>query len=124
MEDIIDTNQQAPMPSNTPYFDGNLPNANATLVLGIISIATCWMYAIPGIVCGIIAIVLHKKNKAIYLTDPQMFQRSFKNSTTGNTCAIIGLSLSILFILLLVGYMIFVFTYLVPELENLSRYNR
>lgn len=44
-------------------FGGNqkLPNATATLVLGIVSIATCIFYGIPGIICGIIAIVSYKK---------------------------------------------------------------
>ena len=38
-----------------------LPNATAVLVLGILSIVTCWLYGIPGIIMGIIAIVLAQK---------------------------------------------------------------
>lgn len=81
-----------------------LPNANATLALGIISIATCWIYAVPGIVCGIIAIVLGNKDKAVYETDPAAYANSYKNSQAGKICGIIGLSLSGLFLL----YVIFV----------------
>lgn len=43
-----------------------LPNATATLVLGIISIVTCWLYGVPGLICGIIALVLFAKDKKIY----------------------------------------------------------
>jgi hypothetical protein len=77
--------------------------------LGIISIATCWLWGIPGSVCGIIALVLHKKDKALYLSDPERFENSFKTSKAGFICGIVGLSLSgfflviILFQLLLFG---------------------
>lgn len=90
--------------------NGNLPNATAVLVLGILSIVGCILYGIPGLVCGIIAMVLHKKDKQIYLTNPAMYEMSFKNSKAGYICAIIGLSLSILFILFLIAYVIIIFT--------------
>lgn len=96
---------------NTPYSgNGNLPNATAVLVLGIISIVGCVFYGIPGIVCGIIAMVLHKKDKQIYLTNPPLYEASFKNSKAGYVCGIIGLSLSILFFIFLIVYFVFIFT--------------
>lgn len=106
-QDLLDptVNQNSPQFSN-----GNLPNSTAVLVLGIISIVGCLFYAIPGIVCGIIAMVLHKKDKQIYLTNPPMYEASFKNSKAGYVCAIIGLTLSILFIVFLVIYFVFIFT--------------
>jgi hypothetical protein len=85
----------------------NLPNATAVLVLGIISIVGCFLYGIPGIVCGIIAMVLHKKDKQIYLTNPSKYEASFKNSKAGFVCGIIGLSLSILFFLIILAYFVF-----------------
>ena len=107
MSDLIDNNENN---SNFNYNQNfnqmgmELPNANAPLVLGIISIATCWLYGVPGLVCGIIAIVLHKKNKAVYVTNPGLYQNSYKNSNAGNVCAIIGVSLSSLwFIIALIG---------------------
>lgn len=98
MSEILDTN------SSNDSFTGNkkLPNATASLVLGIISIVTCWLYGIPGIICGIIAIILHKKDKQIYQEDPVSYQQSFKNSKAGFVCGIIGLILSGLYILLLI----------------------
>lgn len=77
----------------------NLPNATAVLVLGILSIVSCWLYGIIGVILGIIAIVLHKKDKAVYETNPAMYEQSFKNSKAGNICGIIGLILSGLMLL-------------------------
>ncbi|MFT5821403.1 MAG: hypothetical protein ACI8ZM_002656 [Crocinitomix sp.] len=86
-----------------------LPNATAVLVLGILSIVTCWIYAIPGVILGIIALSLHKSDKALYESNRVKYEASFANSNAGKICAIIGLSLSalfliyILFILVIVG---------------------
>lgn len=90
--------------------NGNLPNATAVLVLGIISIVGCIFYGVPGIVCGIIAIVLHKKDRDIYASNPSLYEASFKNSKAGYVCGIIGLSLSVLFVLILIVYLIFIFS--------------
>lgn len=79
-----------------------LPNSTAVLVLGIISIAGCIFYGIPGLVCGIIAIVLHKKDKIMYESNPSAYELSYKNSRAGFVCGIIGLSLSIFFLLLVI----------------------
>lgn len=84
-----------------------LPNASACLALGIISIATCWLYAIPGIVCGIIALVLHQKDKKLYLSNKQKYEQSFKSSKAGFVCGVIGLSLSaFMFIYFIVAFSI------------------
>ncbi len=47
-----------------PYYvqDRALPNGTATLILGILSIPICG----PGLILGIIAIVLHKKDRETY----------------------------------------------------------
>lgn len=82
--------------------DRTLPNATAVLVLGILSLVTCVFYGIIGIILGIIALVLHKKDKALYESDPIAFEKSFKNSKAGNVCAIIGLILSSLYFLFFV----------------------
>ena len=44
----------------------SLPNATAVLVLGILSLLTCICYGLPGIICGIIALILYAKVK--YMT--------------------------------------------------------
>ncbi len=73
-----------------------LPNATAVLVLGILSIVTCWLYGILGIILGVIALVLHKKDKDLYATNNSAYAASYKNSNAGKICAIVGLSLSAL----------------------------
>ncbi len=74
-----------------------LPNSTAVLVLGIISIVACIFYGLPGLICGIIALSLHKKDKTIYASDPSSYEASFKNSRAGYICAIIGTSLSAIY---------------------------
>ncbi len=84
-----------------------IANANAVLVLGIISIVGCIFWGIVGVVCGIIALVLHKKVKATYLSNKPMYENSYKNAQAGFVCAIIGTIISGLFML----YMIFIFVF-------------
>lgn len=102
MDELIDQD------NNNRGYDvpGDLPHSTTVLVLGIISIVTSIFYGIPGIVCGIIALVLHRKNTAIYRTNPYRFEQSYKNSTAGNICGIIGLSLSVLLMITMVGMVI------------------
>lgn len=106
MDDLLDT--KSTNNNNNNYIPGVLPNATTTLVLGIIAIVGCFMYAIPGLVCGIIAIMLHKKDKAIYLTDPERYENSYKTAKAGQVCGIVGLSLSAAFLLFLVIYFVFI----------------
>jgi predicted RND superfamily exporter protein len=76
-----------------------IPNANAILTLGILSIVGCGLYILPGLICGIIALSLFPKAKKTYLKDPSRFEDSFKNAKGGFVCAIIGTSLAALFFL-------------------------
>lgn len=82
---------------------GDLPNATAILVLGIISIAVCFFYGIPGIICGIIALSLYPNNRRMYESNPSYYAESFKNAKAGFVCAIIGLSLSVLTLILMIA---------------------
>lgn len=76
-----------------------LPNATPVLVLGIISIIGCFCYGIVGIICGIIALVLAKKDLTRYRQAPEQYTRgSYDNLNAGKVCAIIGLCLSVLFL--------------------------
>lgn len=93
MEEQLDSTNY----NSSNQFQQPLPNATAVLVLGIISIVGCIFYGVPGLICGIIAIVKHKKDKIIYQSNPAMYESSFKNSKAGNVCAIIGVSLSAIY---------------------------
>lgn len=101
-------NQQNPFPPQNGGFGNgmpqSLPNATLVLVLGILSIVTCCCYGIIGIILAIIALVLSKKDKFIYESNPNSYtESSYKNLKAGRICAIIGLILSILDLLLYVG---------------------
>lgn len=91
MEDLGEIKVPGSQQSSGPK---NLPNSSAVLTLGIISIVTCWLFGVVGIVCGIIAISLHGKDKRIYQSDPASYEQSYKNSQAGFICGIIGLCMS------------------------------
>lgn len=86
-----------------PGMQQPLPNATAVLVLGIISIVGCFCYGVIGIICGIIALILSGKDKNLYRANPAMYTPgSYNNLSAGRVCAIIGLVLSLLYIVLLI----------------------
>jgi len=81
----------------------NLPNATAVLILGIISIVTFCCYGVVGVICGIIAIVLAGKSLQLYNGNPDQYTpTSLSNLKAGRICAIIGLTLSVLYLIFIV----------------------
>lgn len=87
-----------------------LPNATAVLVLGIISIPTfCFCLGLVGMILGIIALSLAGKPKKMYLENPSLYtESSYKNLNAGKICAIIGLSLSSLILIIYLIYFLVV----------------
>ena len=101
-----------------------LPNATAILILGITSIPTACCGGIVGMICGIIALVLAKKDTALYRSMPDNFtQGSLDNLKAGKVCAIVGLSLAGLVIIYYVFIFILFGTMMItPEMfKNLSK---
>ena len=94
--------------TSSSVFDNNapkqaLPNATAVLILGIVSIVGCFCYGLVGFICGIIALVLASKDNARYIASPQLFTpASYSNLKGGRVCAIIGIILSSLYIILVI----------------------
>lgn len=78
-----------------------LPNTTLILVFGILSIVTCCCYGIIGLILGIVAIVLAKKSIAIYNASPEEYS-GIQNIKTGRILAIIGVVLSVLYLLFVV----------------------
>jgi hypothetical protein len=78
-----------------------LPNATAVLVLGILSILGCCFYAV-GIIFSIIALVMAKKDMAMYALNPESYD-NYGNLKTGRILAIIGLILNVLSIIIIVA---------------------
>ncbi|WP_243389327.1 CCC motif membrane protein [Avrilella dinanensis] len=95
-------NYQTQQDLNNPTGDGNfmqsnLPNATAVLVLGIVSIIGCCCYGIVGLICGIIGLVLAKKDMKLYQSNPNAYS-NYSNLNTGRILCIIGVILSALYL--------------------------
>ena len=75
-----------------------LPNATAVLILGILSILTCCCWGIIGLALGIITLVLAKKDTALYLENPELYE-GYSNINTGKILAIIGIVLSSIYLI-------------------------
>ncbi len=87
--------------SNSNVNSGQLPNATATLVLGILSIVVCF-------ICGIIALVISNKDVALYRNNPELYSpASYNNIKAGRICAIIGIALqliAVIFYILIIAF--------------------
>lgn len=92
-----------PPPQGGPYYYQplpSIPNSTAVLVLGIISIVTCFCYGVPGLICGIIALVMSNNAFKEYNSNPNAYSiTSYNNLNAGRVCAIIGVILSSLYFL-------------------------
>ena len=82
-----------------------LPNAIPVLILGILSIPACCFYGV-GLLLGIIALVIAKKDLTAYKLDPEAYE-GYGNLKTGRILAIIGIVLNVLAIALIVGVIAF-----------------
>jgi Na+-transporting methylmalonyl-CoA/oxaloacetate decarboxylase gamma subunit len=87
-----------------------LPNATATLVLGILSIVICF-------ICGIIALVISNKDVALYKSNPELYSAaSYNNIKAGRICAIIGIALQVVGLI----FYIFIIAFFV---SNAAKFN-
>ena len=101
---MYEINQVPPSPTNFPYPQA-LPNATASLVLGIISIVLCWCYGVLGLILGIIGLVLGSKAVTLYKQYPGVYsEASYKNANAGKICSIIGLILGGLYVLMIFAF--------------------
>ena len=97
-------NQVSSSPANASFLPA-LPNATASLVLGIISIVMCWCYGILGLILGIIGLVLGSKAVTLYKQSPGIYsEASYKNASAGKICSIIGLILGGLYVFLIIAF--------------------
>jgi uncharacterized membrane protein YjjP (DUF1212 family) len=87
--------QNAEQPLNNPFYQAPVPYSTGVLVLGILSIVGCFCYLIPGLIMGIIAIVLAKTGTHMYNANPNLYSTaSFNNLKAGKVCGIIGVILT------------------------------
>ena len=78
-----------------------LQNSTLILVLGIISLIGCCCYGLLGLIAGIITLILAKKATDIYSENPEAYS-GFQNVKVGRVLAIIGLVLSVLYLILII----------------------
>ncbi len=84
------TDQNRDNLGNSNMNAAQLPNATATLVLGILSIVICF-------ICGIIALVISNKDMDLYKNNPGLYSESSYNSLkAGRICAIVGIALQVI----------------------------
>lgn len=101
------SNEQSDYLSSGSSYPQPLPNATASLVLGILSIVICG----AGLVIGIIGLVLANKDLTLYNNHSKSYSlTSYNNTKTGRICSIIGIILSSLFILIYAGILIAAFS--------------
>ncbi|MCY0977675.1 CCC motif membrane protein [Chryseobacterium wangxinyae] len=81
--------------------NSRLPYATAVLVLGISSIALCCCYGLPGIMTGIIALILYRKDIRYYEKNKMQYD-NLDSLKTGRKLSIIGISMSLVYILYLI----------------------
>lgn len=96
-----------------------LPNSTLILVLGIVSIVTCCCYGFVGLIFGVVALVLANKATKIYAAQPELYT-GFQNVKTGKILAIIGIVLSVVY-LLFVLWLVTVFGWEVLQDQELLR---
>ena len=76
-----------------------LPNSTLILIFGILSIVTCCCWGILGLIFGVVALVMAKTAKQQYITEPDLYT-GYNNVKTGRILAIIGIILSVLYLVL------------------------
>lgn len=87
-----------------------LPNSTAVLLLGILSILTCCCWGVIGLILGILALVLAKKDLALYYENPEVYS-GYPNLKTGKILAVIGIILSSIYLV----FNIYLYTVVGPE---------
>ena len=88
-----------------------LPNSTAVLVLGILSIVSCWCFGLVGLIMGIIALVMAGKAKKDYTENFGRYsETSYKNLQAGKICAIIGTCLGGLALIYYIVYLLIIGT--------------
>ena len=74
------------------------PNATLILILGILSILSCCCGGLPGLILGVVALILAKKSKEDYTANPELYS-GYNNVKTGRILAIIGIALSAIYLI-------------------------
>ncbi len=94
-----------------------LPKATLTIIFGLLSIMTCWVMGVVGLVFGIVALVISKKDLALLKENPKIYSNA-SNLLIGRVLGAIGITLSTLYL----GFIIFV--YAVVGIDNVDEWQQ
>jgi len=95
----------APAPIAYAQTQGGNGRAIASLVLGIVSIPTCFLYGIVSLICGILAVVFGVSvKKAIQRGETPESARGLAKA--GRICGWVGILLSLLYWVVLIGVIV------------------
>ncbi len=83
--------------------NSKLPNAIAILVLGILSIITCWCYGLFGMVLAIIGMYLTHNDLKTYNQSPEKYD-NYSLLNTGKILCIIGIIMNAIMILYIIWF--------------------
>jgi hypothetical protein len=82
-----------------------IPDSSTILTLGIISIVTstcCFIFFWAGLIVGILAIVMANKAMSRFNENPGKYtEKSYSNVSAGKICAIIGIVLAAIWLLIM-----------------------
>jgi hypothetical protein len=90
-----------------------LPNARLIFILGILSILLSWLHlvSVAGLVLGFVTLVLANREMLAYHSNPEAYtSQSLNNVRAGRTFALIGIAISAVIVLLLVLFLLGIFT--------------
>lgn len=96
--------------SQYPIRDEAAGKAVASMVLGILSIVTCMMYGLPGLICGILAMVYAKRAR-LAVQSGHGHPIAVSMARAGRICGLIGMILGLVFFVFIALYMIFIFVF-------------
>jgi M penetrans paralogue family 26 len=94
-----------------------LPNATLTIIFGLLSIMTCFLFGIVGLIFGIVTLVVSKKDLALLKENPKLYSNS-STIIMGRVLAVIGITISTIYL----GFIIFVYT--VVGIENVDAWQQ
>ena len=95
-------------------------SAIAALVLGICSFVGCFFYAVPGIVCAVLAIFFAGKVRR-GVASGEIHASSLSTANAGRVCGIVSLCLSILALLAIIAWFIVMFAFIAPQQQQMQQ---
>lgn len=92
-----------------------LPNATTVLILGLLSIMTCWL--LVGLIFAVVAIYISKNDLLLYNENPKRYV-NYQTLLIGRVVTGIGIFINIFYLLIVIYF------YTIIGFENLDSFNK